>query len=58
MNYFFSAKRCTEMKFDRSKDQLRTERQFEGMQMIRAELLDYEKYLNKEREINERTGQV
>lgn len=53
-----SAKRCTEMKFDRSKDQLRTKRQFEGMQMIRAELLDYEKYLNKEREINERTGRV
>lgn len=46
------------MKFYRSKDQLRTQRQFEGIQMIRAELLDYEKYLNKEREINERTGQV
>lgn len=58
MNFFFSAKRCTEMKFDRSKDQLRTKRQFEGMQMIRAELLDYDKYLNKEREINERTGRV
>lgn len=34
----------------------RTEKWFEGIQRVRAEPLKYEKYLNKEREINERTG--
>lgn len=42
--------------FGNLKSHARTERQFEGIQRMSAEPLKYEKYLNKEREINERIG--
>lgn len=54
----WTANNCTELTFGNSESHARTERQFEGIQTKRAEPLKYEKYLNKEREINERTGRV
>lgn len=46
---------CTELTFA-NLSHIRIVRQFGGIQRMRAEPLKYEKYLNKKREINERTG--